>query len=99
VISVRNYGLFWVVLFAIKLVFQYENLQAASMVVPSAIVCVCVCVCVHKSVTVMVEPENEEVEFLWKRFVSMVYYEVYLLNLLFCTSQLHYTQLFSFWTA
>jgi len=62
-------------------------------------VCHSVCVCAHKSVTVVVEPENEEVEFLWKRFVSMVYYEVFLLILLFCTSQLHYTQLFSFWTA
>jgi len=26
---------------------------------------------VHVLVTVMVEPENEEVEFLWKRFVSV----------------------------
>jgi len=26
-------------------------------------------VCLHALVTVTVEPENEEVEFLWKRFV------------------------------
>jgi len=32
--------------------------------------------CVNALVTVMVETENEEVEFLWKRFVVMLIVDV-----------------------
>ena len=34
------------------------------------------CMCVNALVTVMVETENEEVEFLWKRFVVMLIVDV-----------------------